>query len=143
MEQESLKELERRCVQEELPYCQAACPLKVDGRAFCGAMGLGKFDEARKILSRAMPFPDLVGRLCDAPCERSCLRAERGGAVTLESHALDFSGDLYGKIVRLYFARRLRAEVKFKSVEDLVARLHNDADDSRAFLNREKRASFL
>ena len=83
MEQESLKELERRCIQEEPPYCQVACPLKVDGRAFCGAMGLGKFDEARKILSRAMPFPDLVGRLCDAPCERSCLRAERGGAVTL------------------------------------------------------------
>ena len=83
MEQESLKELERRCIQEEPPYCQVACPLKVDGRAFCGAMGLGKFDEARKILSRAMPFPDLVGRLCDAPCEGSCLRAERGGAVTL------------------------------------------------------------
>lgn len=83
MEQNSLRDLEQRCVQEELPYCQVACPLKVDGRAFCVAMGESKFDEARKILSRAMPFPDLVGRLCDAPCEGACLRAARGGAVAL------------------------------------------------------------
>ena len=66
-----------------------------------------------------------------------------GGAVTLESHALDFSGDLYGKTVRLYFACRLRAEIKFKSVEDLVARLHNDADATRAYLHRERGTSFL
>ncbi len=57
-----------------------------------------------------------------------------GRAVTLETHALDFSGDLYGKRVRLYFQCRLRAEIKFKSAEDLIARLHLDADAARGAL---------
>lgn len=62
-----------------------------------------------------------------------------GGAITLEAHALDFSGDLYGKMVRLHFAARLRAEITFKSVDDLVARLGHDADCARAALARNRR----
>ena len=61
-----------------------------------------------------------------------------GGAVTLETHALDFSGDLYEKTVRLHFACRLRAEITFKSAEDLVARLHHDAESARAALRRSR-----
>ncbi len=60
-----------------------------------------------------------------------------GGAVTVETHVLDFSGDLYGKTVRLYFAGRLRAEITFKSAEDLIKRLHADADAARDVLARE------
>ena len=59
-----------------------------------------------------------------------------GGAVTLETNVLDFSGDLYGKTVRLYFAARLRGEIAFKGVEALVAQLHNDAAAARAVLRR-------
>ena len=66
-----------------------------------------------------------------------------GGTVTLETHALDFSGDLYGSRVRLYFLQRLRAEIKFKSVNDLIARLHQDADAARGALNRMSENTFL
>lgn len=59
-----------------------------------------------------------------------------GGAVTLETHALDFSGDLYGKTVRLHFVSRLRAEITFQSVEDLIARLGHDAACARNVLRR-------
>lgn len=62
-----------------------------------------------------------------------------GGAVTLETHALDFSGDLYGKMVRLHFVCRLRAEITFQSVEDLIARLGHDADCARDALRRNKK----
>ncbi|MCC8194131.1 MAG: bifunctional riboflavin kinase/FAD synthetase [Deltaproteobacteria bacterium] len=59
-----------------------------------------------------------------------------GGVITLETNVLDFSGDLYGKTVRLHFASRLRAEITFKSVDDLVARLRGDAEAARAALRR-------
>ncbi|CAK7001781.1 MAG: Bifunctional riboflavin kinase/FMN adenylyltransferase [Desulfovibrio sp.] len=62
-----------------------------------------------------------------------------GEKVTLESHLLDFSGDLYGKKVRLHFARRLRGEIRFKSVGDLVARLGHDAQAARDALCREEK----
>jgi riboflavin kinase/FMN adenylyltransferase len=61
-----------------------------------------------------------------------------GSAITLEAHALDFSGDLYGKRVRLHFASRLREEVAFKNAEDLVAQLHLDAASTRDTLLRSK-----
>ena len=83
MEKEVLKSFEQRCIQEELPYCQAACPLKVDGRSFCAAMAEGRFDEARRVLSRSMAFPDILGRICDHPCEDACVMSKRGGAVAL------------------------------------------------------------
>lgn len=62
-----------------------------------------------------------------------------GGSVTLESHLLDFSGDLYGKKIRLYFAKRLRGEIHFKSVDDLVLRLGQDASATKDVLEREKK----
>ncbi|NLG94679.1 MAG: hypothetical protein GX487_04905, partial [Acetomicrobium flavidum] len=64
MERYKLDDFEQRCIQDELPYCQAACPLKVDAKAFCAAMAQKRFDEARKILSKTMPLPDIIGRIC-------------------------------------------------------------------------------
>jgi len=37
----------------------------------------------------------------------------------VEAHLLDFSGDLYGRRIRLTFLRRLRDERKFPNVEAL------------------------
>jgi hypothetical protein len=83
MEQNMLRDLEHRCIQEEPPYCQTACPLKVDARAFCAAMAQERFDEARKILAKTMSLPDILVRICDHPCQSACIRAETGGAVEL------------------------------------------------------------
>lgn len=62
-----------------------------------------------------------------------------GGAVTLETHIFDFSGDLYGKTVRLHFAGRIRGEIRFTSVANLVARLGQDAVAAKDALEREKK----
>lgn len=49
-----------------------------------------------------------------------------GGALTVEAHVLDFDGDLYGKHVRLAFARRLRAQRRFASEQALRDAIASD-----------------
>jgi len=55
---------------------------------------------------------------------------EQGGLV-LEVHVLDWDGDLYDQRVRTTFLTRIRDELKFDSVEQLVAQIHRDIDVAR------------
>lgn len=45
---------------------------------------------------------------------------------TIEAHLLNFNEQIYGEQIRLYFKKYLRAEKKFKNVEELIARLEKD-----------------
>lgn len=54
---------------------------------------------------------------------------------SIEVHILDFSGDIYGKKMRLTFLKRMRSEVKFETIEGLVNQLNKDECAVRAFLN--------
>src|SRR5688500_14218114 len=53
-----------------------------------------------------------------------------GGDLTVETHLLGYSGDLYGKPVRLGFVLRLRDERRFDDVDALKAQM--EADQRRA-----------
>lgn len=57
------------------------------------------------------------------------------GAPLLECHLLDFSGDLYDRAVKVRFVARLRGEVKFDDVDDLIAQMADDCDRTRALLS--------
>ena len=83
MDQQGLRMLEHRCIQEEAPECTAACPIHVDGRAFVGHVAEGEWPEAWKVLRKAMPFPGILGRICDAPCRRRCKRGEAGDPIQI------------------------------------------------------------
>lgn len=50
-----------------------------------------------------------------------------------EAWLLDFSGDLYGKTVTLEFYRRLREERTFPTVEELVAEIRRNAEQTREY----------
>jgi riboflavin kinase / FMN adenylyltransferase len=52
----------------------------------------------------------------------------------LEAHLLDFDGDLYGERARVRFVARLRDELRFDSVDDLVRQMASDVDEARAVL---------
>lgn len=60
---------------------------------------------------------------------------EEADASLLEAHVLDFNGDLYDESVAVQFVARLRGEVKFDSVDDLVAQMHRDCDRARVALS--------
>ncbi len=55
-------------------------------------------------------------------------------SIYIEAHLLDYSGDLYGNIVRLQFVQRLRDEKKFESVEALIAQVQGDIQRTRAII---------
>lgn len=52
----------------------------------------------------------------------------------LESHLFDFDGDLYGRELEVEFVEKLRDEVKFESLDALVAQMHRDAQQARSIL---------
>ncbi len=54
----------------------------------------------------------------------------------LEAHLLGFSGDLIGTRVRVRFLRYLRDIRKFDRVEDLVAQIAQDVDETRRIAGR-------
>lgn len=56
------------------------------------------------------------------------------GAPLLEVFVFDFSGDLYGKSIDVEFVSWIRPEVKFDSVEALIARMREDVVAARGLL---------
>ncbi len=52
--------------------------------------------------------------------------------ITIESHILDYSKELYGEYIRVSFAKRLRGEIKFESLDALKAQIESDAETVRA-----------
>ena len=58
---------------------------------------------------------------------------EDNGRVLLEVHVFDFSGDCYGKLVRVEFLKKLRDEEKYDDLETLTHAIDNDARAAREF----------
>ena len=54
----------------------------------------------------------------------------------LEVHIFDFDEDIYGEYIHVDFIERLRGQVKYDEVEELVAQMHRDADNAKSVLAR-------
>jgi riboflavin kinase/FMN adenylyltransferase len=59
-----------------------------------------------------------------------------GQQVLLEVHLLDFDSDIYGSYLRVEFNKKIRAEVKFDSVDQLVAQITIDKEQSREYFTK-------
>ncbi len=104
MEQDELRKLEERCIQENPPACAAACPIHVDARALAAEIARGDFAAAAKIIRKTVPFPGIVSRICEHPCQAVCKRGEAGEPISvrdLERACLDWAADSGGKITSL------------------------------------------
>lgn len=51
--------------------------------------------------------------------------------VRVETFLIDFEGDLYGRELRIEFWARLRDEMKFGSVDDLIAQMNRDVEATK------------
>ena len=54
----------------------------------------------------------------------------------LEVHVFDFAGDLYGREIEVEFVAKLRDEVKFDSLDAMMAQMKVDAAQARELLSK-------
>jgi glutamate synthase (NADPH/NADH) small chain len=72
-----------RCMDCGVPFCHWACPVESKIPEWQDAVYNGKWEQAYDILSSTNSFPEFTGRVCPAPCEKSCVLAIHNEAVTI------------------------------------------------------------
>ena len=60
---------------------------------------------------------------------------EGDNPIGVETHVLDFSDDVYDMAVEVEFLHRIRAEVKFASIDELKAQLQQDIKIARIYFD--------
>ncbi len=79
----NFKEQISECVRGEDAFCSSVCPFGFDIRDLAAKLGRGRIDGAYRIYRDAVLFPEIVSRLCPAPCALACPLKEHGGAIAL------------------------------------------------------------
>lgn len=75
-----------RCMDCGIPFCHWACPLGNRMPEWQDLIYKGKWKEGVEILHETNNFPDFTGRICPAPCEKSCVLALSEAPVTIREN---------------------------------------------------------
>ena len=75
-----------RCMDCGIPFCHWACPLGNKMPEWQDLIYKAKWKEAIEILHETNNFPDFTGRICPAPCEKSCVLALQEAPVTIREN---------------------------------------------------------
>lgn len=75
-----------RCMDCGIPFCHSSCPVESNIPEWQDAVYRGKWGEAYDLLSATNSFPEFTGRVCPAPCEKSCVLAIHEEAVTIREN---------------------------------------------------------
>ncbi len=65
--------------------CQDACPVHTDACGYVTAIAEGRDEEAYRIARATNPFASICGRVCGAPCETNCRRADLDTPVSIRA----------------------------------------------------------
>jgi riboflavin kinase/FMN adenylyltransferase len=82
----------------------------------------------------AVQVHGLAGGAKDAVASVGSRPTFNGAKPLLEVHIFDFDDDIYGEYIHVDFVARLRGQVKYDDVEELVAQMHRDADNAKSAL---------
>lgn len=85
MDLQQLHAMEANCTQENLPRCTAACPIHVDVRGMMAAIRKGDFSAGYELFAKMAPFPGIISRVCDQPCQEACKRVEAGDGLAINA----------------------------------------------------------
>jgi glutamate synthase (NADPH/NADH) small chain len=75
-----------RCMDCGIPFCHWGCPVGSKIPEWQDAVYKGNKEEAYYILHSTNSFPEITGRICPAPCEKSCVLAIHEEAVTIREN---------------------------------------------------------
>lgn len=65
--------------------CQVACPIGTDAPSYIAYIWDGRLEEAFEAITATNPFSSVCGRVCDAPCEPACRRADSDGPLAIRN----------------------------------------------------------
>ncbi len=65
--------------------CQVACPIGTDAPSYLAHIWDGEIEMAFEAITATNPFSSICGRVCDAPCEPACRRADSDGPVAIRN----------------------------------------------------------
>jgi NADPH-dependent glutamate synthase beta subunit-like oxidoreductase len=71
--------------EEKLLPCQNACPAGVDIPRYVRLIAEGKFQDAVEVIREKVPFPHILGCVCDHLCEAQCRRSELNDPVAIRA----------------------------------------------------------
>ncbi|MGM0619852.1 MAG: glutamate synthase subunit beta [Bacteroidota bacterium] len=75
-----------RCMDCGIPFCQWGCPVGSKIPEWQDALYRGNKKEAYNILQSTNSFPEITGRVCPAPCEKSCVLEIHEEPVTIREN---------------------------------------------------------
>ncbi|MSP84387.1 MAG: glutamate synthase subunit beta [Flavobacteriaceae bacterium] len=82
---EKIKEQGSRCMDCGIPFCHSSCPLGNLIPDFNDMVYQEEWQGALEILQSTNNFPEFTGRLCPAPCEKSCVLGIISEPVAIEN----------------------------------------------------------
>jgi len=82
---DKIKEQGSRCMDCGIPFCHSSCPLGNLIPDFNDMVHQEEWESALKILQSTNNFPEFTGRLCPAPCEKSCVLGIISEPVAIEN----------------------------------------------------------
>jgi glutamate synthase (NADPH/NADH) small chain len=75
-----------RCMDCGVPFCNWGCPVGSKIPEWQDALYHDNLEEAYYILHSTNSFPEITGRICPAPCEKSCVLAIHEEPVTIREN---------------------------------------------------------
>ena len=85
LSKEKIKEQGSRCMDCGIPFCHSSCPLGNLIPDFNDMVHQEEWQNALEILHSTNNFPEFTGRLCPAPCEKSCVLGIISEPVAIEN----------------------------------------------------------
>ena len=85
LKEQDLQKQGSRCMDCGIPFCHSGCPLGNLIPDFNHMVHLGEWKKALDILHATNNFPEFTGRLCPAPCEKSCVLGIIEDPVSIEN----------------------------------------------------------
>lgn len=72
-----------RTYSDNIVPCKATCPAHIDIPEYIRYIKNGEFGKATAVVREKVPFPEVLGSICNHACENACKRGELGAPVSI------------------------------------------------------------
>jgi len=70
------EKFEERDREKVLLPCTNTCPARIDVARYVQLIAQGRYQDALEVIREKVPFPKVLGYVCDHPCEEECRRSQ-------------------------------------------------------------------